>query len=54
MVEDGSHPLDQHAEEGVPLDAPPPYDSLVFDDKAEMKSPTVRIVKNKTLAANSS
>lgn len=43
MEQSGSHPLDDHVEEEVPLDAPPPYESLVFD-KSEMQPPTVRLV----------
>jgi hypothetical protein len=46
MEENGSHPLDHHAEEEVPLDAPPPYESLVYD-KSEIMPPPVRVCFNK-------
>jgi len=46
MEENGTHPLDNHVEEEVSLDAPPPYESLVFD-KSEMQSPTVRLLFKK-------
>ncbi|KAH7622008.1 hypothetical protein Ndes2526B_g02833 [Nannochloris sp. 'desiccata'] len=52
MEENGSHPLDHHVEEEVPLDAPPPYESLVFD-KSEMKSPSDSVIfRDSPLPAN--
>lgn len=39
MEENGSHPLANFPDQEVPLDAPPPYESIIFETRPDQGNP---------------